>query len=147
MIELRNLDVGNWIQFARMQLPSHQDCFVASNVMTIAESKFLPQNIVKGIYRHGVPTGLLAYCDDDELRAGDCWLFRFMIDHPCQGQGIGRAALDLVIEEIRDRGARRLLTMCRPENAVAFDFYTKANFSEAGVLAEGDTLLEMPLNG
>ena len=142
MVELQELHKENWIPFAKMELPASQSHLVASNAMTIAESKFHPEQSVFGIYSKKEPVGLIAFCYDNELQQNDCWIYRFMISPKHQGKGLGKRAFELTVLKIISSGAKRILTMCKPTNTVAYHLYLEAGFSKAGILDDGDTLLE-----
>ena len=70
-----------------------------------------------------------------------------MIDKDFQGLGYGTKALKLVIEEIKQLGAKRIYTMHKLSNKTAGKLYQKAGFSYIGHLDDGDLLMEMKING
>jgi diamine N-acetyltransferase len=87
---------------------------------------------------------MLAYCPEiDEPLPGLYWLFRIMVDKSFQNLGYGKAAIKLCIEEIRNRGALRVRTMCRPDNEVAQKVYASLGFSKVGKLDDGDLMFEL----
>lgn len=63
-------------------------------------------------------------------------------DQQCKGHG--KQAILAAIRLMLDAGAKRIVTMCKPANSVAFGLYTKLGFAEAGTLEDGDTLLVLP---
>ena len=146
MIELREIDKENWASVARMELPEFQTRFVASNALTIAESKFYPANKVLGIFSKNEPVGLIAYCKNGEFRQGDYWIFRFMISYVHQNKGYGNQALHACVERLRNLGALRIIVMCGPKNDVAYKMYKGVGFSKAGILDDGDIWLKLVLN-
>ncbi|MEM7758650.1 MAG: GNAT family N-acetyltransferase [Cyanobacteria bacterium P01_A01_bin.40] len=146
-IKLRAVTIENWIDCIRLSLHPEQESYVASNVESIAESKFELNNQLRAIYKDNKAIGFLAFCvEDDPPDAELYWLFRFMIDKNFQGRGYGARALQLVIEEIKTLGAKRIHTMHKPQNKIAGRLYQKSGFSYIGSLDDGDLLMEMTIN-
>ena len=146
-IELREVTKDNWIDCLHLSLSPEQEDYVAPNVDSIAESKFHPNNQLRAIYLKEKMIGFLAFCVEDEPPDPELyWIFRLMIDQQFQNQGSGTKALKLVIEEIKNLGAKRIQTMHKPENKIAGKLYQKMGFSYIGSLDDGDLLMEMTLN-
>lgn len=147
MITLKPVDRSNWVACSQLSLGEDQQGFVASNLKTIAQSKFEPHYQLRAIYQDDLPVGMLAFCHEDDPEDLELyWIFRLMIDQRYQGQGIGRVAMKLTIEEIRALGAKRILTMHKPSNTVASALYDKLGFAPTGeVLEDGDIVRELKL--
>ncbi len=147
MITLRPVDRSNWVACSELSLGEDQRGFVASNLKTIAQSKFEPHYHLRAIYREDLPVGMLAFCHEDDPEDLELyWIFRLMIDQRYQGQGIGFEAMKLTIEEIKELGAKRILTMHKPSNTVASKLYDKLGFAPTGeVLEDGDLVRELKL--
>lgn len=146
MVTLRELTRENWVQCVRLTLDENQQGYLASNVETIAESKFEEHHRLRAIYNGDRLVGLIAYTHevdppDDEL----FWIFRLMVDKNHQRQGIGLAAMKLAIAEIAELGSSRIRTMHKPTNRTAASLYKKLGFREIGFLDDGDVLLELRL--
>ncbi|MDJ0588767.1 MAG: GNAT family N-acetyltransferase [Pleurocapsa sp. MO_226.B13] len=145
-IELKEVTKNNWIDCIDLSLYPEQEGNLAANVATIAESKFEPHYQLRAIYKKEKVIGFLAFCvEDDPPNPELYWLFRFMIDKNFQGQGYGTKALKLVIEEIKNLGAKRIQTMHKPKNKIAGKLYQKIGFSYIGNLDDGDLLMEMSI--
>ena len=143
-IELKEVTKDNWIECIRLSLYPEQEKNVASNVDSIAESKFEPNNQLRAIYKQDKIIGFLAFCIEDDPPDPELyWIFRFMIDKNSQGRGYGTKALKLVIEEIKKLGAKRIYTMHKPKNKIAGKLYQKIGFSYIGSLDDGDLLMAM----
>lgn len=143
-VRLVAVEKRNWIDCVRLSLSEEQAEFVASNVDTIAESKFEPHYELRAIQRGETIVGMLAYCPEvDEPEEGLFWLFRLMIDQGFQRNGYGKRAVQLCITEMKGRGATRIRTMCKPANSVAFRCYQSLGFEPKGFLDDGDQLLEL----
>ena len=144
MVNLRDVTAENWRACIRLSLHDDQVGYVASNVGTIAESKFNPHFHMRAIYADDQLVGMLAFCHEDDPEDLELfWIFRLMIDRHHQGNGYGIDAMRLAIEEIRKLGATRVRTMHRPENSAAAAIYAKLGFRSAGKLDDGDCLLEL----
>ncbi len=123
-IQLKPVTKDNWIDCIHLSLHPNQIGNLASNVATIAESKFEPENQLRAIYLGDRVIGMLAYCMEDEPPTPDVyWLFRFMIDKDFQNKCYGTKALDLVIQEIWTLGANKIYTSHKPENKIAGKLY------------------------
>ncbi|MEZ6049997.1 MAG: GNAT family N-acetyltransferase [Planctomycetaceae bacterium] len=143
---LQDVTRENWRACIRLEMHEHQQGFVASNVATIAESRFEPHFVLRAIYAEDKVVGMLAYCpEDDPPDPTLYWIFRLMIDKHHQGQGIGTAAMRLAIKEIRELGAHKVRTMHKPSNEIAAALYPKLGFQQIGFHDDGDVLLELEL--
>ena len=143
-IQLQEVTKDNWIECIHLSLHPEQESYLASNVDSIAESKFEPDNQLRAIYKNDKVIGFLAFCVEDEPPNPELyWIFRFMIDRNFQGLGYGTKALNLVIEEIKQLGAKRIQTMHKPQNKVAAKLYQKVGFVYIGQLDDGDLQMEM----
>lgn len=147
MITLRPVDRENWVACSRLSLGEEQEGLVASNMATIAQSKFEPHFQLRAIYKEEVLVGMLAFChEDDPLDLELYWLFRLMVDVTHQGKGIGLAAARLAIEEIRSLGATRIRTMHKPGNTTASSLYENLGFEFTGeTFDDGDFVRELTL--
>ncbi|MDY6782582.1 MAG: GNAT family N-acetyltransferase [Cyanobacteriota bacterium] len=146
-IELQEITRENWVGCIHLSLYPEQEKYVASNVDSIAESKFYPNHQLRAIYLKDKMIGFLAFCVEDDPSTPDLyWIFRFMVDKKFQGRGYGTKALQLAIEEIKSLGAKRIQTMHKPNNKIAAKLYQKLCFSYIGSLDDGDLLMEMVIN-
>ncbi|MCB1204501.1 MAG: GNAT family N-acetyltransferase [Verrucomicrobiae bacterium] len=147
MITLRPVDRENWVACSRLSLGEGQEGLVASNLATIAQSRFEPHFHLRAIYHEDSLVGMLAYCHEDDPEDLELyWIFRLMVDGVCQGKGYGSAAVKAAVDEMEGLGATRVRTMHKPENAVASSLYGKLGFERTGeVLDDGDIVLELNL--
>ena len=112
MISLRELTKENYLDCIRLNLHPDQEENLASNAITIAQSRFETDYRLKVIYEQETVIGLLAFCHEDEpLDYSIYWLFRFMIDKDHQNKGYGKQVLSLLVEEVQQLGGTTLLTM------------------------------------
>ncbi|MFZ6871443.1 GNAT family N-acetyltransferase [Undibacterium sp. Di27W] len=147
-IQLREVDIDNFDEVIHLPLLPHQENYLASNAYSLAQSKYDIYYRPRAIYVDEQLSGFLMYKTmHDEHRPREYAIHRFMIDHRQQGRGIGRQALQLAIEEIRqDLDAERITICYLPENPVAKDFYASFGFVETGVDEEGEMNAEIVLN-
>lgn len=148
MINLKNLDRENWIQCAKLSLDEAQKDYVAPNVYSIAESKVEEHYCPRVICFNEEVVGFLMYCVEiDPPDKTLFWLFRFMISKGNQAKGYGTTALQIAIDEIFTKGAKRIRTMYKPSNYVVGKLYKKLGFIETGECDEcGDIILELNIS-
>jgi diamine N-acetyltransferase len=141
---LRDITEENFEDFMEMELPEHQRDLLASNAYSIAQSRFYPDYIPRAIYCDGAPAGFLLYDRRADDVDGDYAIYRFMVDHPRQGQGIGRRAMALLLAELRAQPDLRRITICyHARNERARDFYAGFGFVETGVDTRGEMVAEL----
>lgn len=73
-------------------------------------------------------------------------LVRLMIDDRFQGRGYGRAALDAVVQLIRQRGLPTIRLSVVPENEQALVFYRRNGFAETGEIHGGEVVMERQIS-
>lgn len=74
------------------------------------------------------------------------FLWRMMIDRRFQGRGLGRLALDRLVDHVRTRPrARVLLTSCMSGPGSALGFYERRGFARTGGSHDGEVELALPL--
>lgn len=145
-IKLTPLSKDNWLKCIDLKLSKAQSQFVASNLETIAESKFQDHYELRAIEDKGNAVGMLAFCPEvDEPVPGQFWLFRLMVDERHQGKGYGKKAVEMCIDEMKLHGATSIRTMCKPANLVARNCYEKLGFNVIGNLDDGDLLFELKI--
>ena len=131
MINLKNLNRENWILCAKLSLDEYQKDYVAPNVYSIAESKVEEHYCPRVICSNDRVIGFLMYCVEvDPPDETLFWLFRFMIGKDHQAKGYGTKALQMAIDEIAAKGAKRIRTMYKSSNYVAGNFIKKRVFKK-----------------
>jgi diamine N-acetyltransferase len=131
-VRLEDVTAQNWRAVVKLKLDDEQKQLVASNVYSIAQSKFDPDAHPRAIYAGNNVVGFLMYDVpevEDEIQT--VAIYRFMIDKDHQGQGYGRAALTQAIEEIRQiPGIRKISISYLRSNPTAKQFYASFGFVE-----------------
>jgi diamine N-acetyltransferase len=150
-ITLRDVTGENFADVINLQLPEHQQDMLASNAYSIAESKFDPYARPRAIYDGAELVGFLMYWsledegeDAADRRPNEYSICRFMVDHRHQGRGVGRRALQLALEEIRQNQALECIYICyHPSNPIAKDFYASFGFVETGIDEDHEMIAEI----
>jgi len=146
-VRLENVTARNWRAVARLKLAPQQHDLVASNLYSIAQSKFDPNAHPRAVYAGKVLVGFLMYdVWDTKEKIREASIYRFMIDREHQGKGYGRAALARALDEIKaDPVVRKVSVGYMPENPVAKAFYASFGFAEAGKDEDGEIIAELKL--
>jgi len=120
---------------------------VASNLYSIAQSKFDPNAHPRAVYGGKQIVGFLMYdVWEGKDKTREASIYRFMIDRHHQGKGYGRAALALALAEIRAvPGITKISIGYMPDNPVAKPFYASFGFVEAGKDEDGEIIAELKL--
>jgi diamine N-acetyltransferase len=129
-VTLRDVTAENWRAVTRLELADDQKKLVASNVYSLAQSKFEADAHPRAIYAGDMLVGFIMY--DVTMDDAEAFIYRFMIGKEHQRQGYGRAALACAIDEIRRMpGIRSICISYMKDNPVAKDFYASFGFVEA----------------
>jgi diamine N-acetyltransferase len=144
-VSLREITKETLRQVLRLKVAPSQEGFVANNAISIAEAHFSPDRAwFRAIYADGAPVGFLMLEDDPSRPSYFLW--RLMIDADHQGRGIGRRAIELLVDHVRTRpGATELLTSCVPGEGGPGPFYEKLGFAYTGDVDEGELVMRRPL--
>ncbi|WP_374963135.1 GNAT family N-acetyltransferase [Lysinibacillus sp. RS5] len=145
MISLKSIDQSNWEACIKLKPKQEQQGFIASNLYSIAESKFFPHMNIKAIYGGEKLLGFAMYGID--LDDGNYWIYRFMIDEQYQGRGHGKSAMKLIIQDIESREDRTDVIWLgyQPDNEQARKLYASVGFKEAGMVPWGEMLAKYSL--
>lgn len=131
----------NWRDCVKLEVAKSEKHYVDRNVFALAEWKFEPENKVRAIYSESELVGMLAHYYHDGAYGKFHWLYHLMIEPKHQGKGIGQKAVKLAIKEMRDLGAKEIVTSYHPANIRAKHIYEKLGFKDNGVLEGGDPFL------
>ena len=123
-VTLRTITAQTVRTIINLQVSPQQRHLVASNAVSLAEALFHPEAWYRAVYADDDPVGFVMLYDE-HLRPTppaqpSVVLWRFMIDHRYQGRGIGRLALQSVLERVRGYPALERLE-CRGSTASTAD--------------------------
>ncbi|MBF2007787.1 GNAT family N-acetyltransferase [Chlorogloeopsis sp. ULAP01] len=146
-INLREINQDNWKECIRLKTTEEQEKFVASNLYSLAESKFYPSSVAFGIYHNETIIGFIMYDRmDSGYQNSGYFIWRFMIDKNHQGKGYGKAAMQAVIKLLQQKpDCKEILIGYKPENIVAEKLYLSLGFQKTGLIEHGDVLVYLPL--
>lgn len=131
-ITLREITKNNLRDILRLKVAPHQEQYVASNAVSLAEAHFEPDlPWFRAIYAGDVPVRFLMLEYDTEYETYNLW--RFMIDAQYQGLGYGRKALELLFAHVKTLPHPDTLhTSCVPAEGGPGPFYEKMGFVYTG---------------
>jgi diamine N-acetyltransferase len=137
-------------QVLRLAVAPEQESFVASNAVSLAQALFHPEAWYRAIYRDAAPVGFVMLEDPrllpDPPENPELSLWRFMVDRAFQGQGVGKAALELVVAHARGLGAySTLYTSYVPGPHGPEGFYRGFGFRDTGRVEGGEVVLALAL--
>jgi diamine N-acetyltransferase len=144
MIQLRPITKDNWEEAAGLEPFPEQKEFVAANVYSIAESKFHDDLTTFAIYDDETMVGFAMIGRDPE--DDQYWIMRFMIDRNFQRRGYGRAALALLIDQMRPLPEIAAINIgYEVANTGAAALYREFGFVETGLASWGEMTARLPL--
>jgi diamine N-acetyltransferase len=134
----------NFEALMNIELPPHQAQFVASNAYSIAQASFYPNLQPRAICHDGALAGFLLYGINANDEIGCYGIFRLMVDPTFQSRGVGRRAMEVLLQELRARPDLRRITICyKPDNEVGKRFYASLGFVETGIDGDGEMIAEI----
>ena len=134
MIHLANIDETNFFAARALSLGEDQRRFLDSPLGILARGYVYRKERARvlAIADEGTVVGLLLVKDMDEEPA--CYdLQQFMIDVRFQGQGYGRAALELLLAKLRQERKYDDVEVCvHRDNRAALGLFVGAGFRDTG---------------
>lgn len=153
MISLRPVVRADLDTLFDLKLHAEQHSFVAPNAVTLAEIHYISGGYALSVWAKEEIVGLLAMIDfreHDELFEGDdptaAFMLRLMIDADHQGNGYGRAAVNLAIAWAKSRRNTRFQTSFAPANKAARRLYESVGLRETGRIVEDEVETSLNLN-
>jgi diamine N-acetyltransferase len=126
-----------------LSVAPEQRGYVASNADSIAQAYFEPKAWFRAIAAGEDLVGFAMVYRDPE--AGQFYVWRFMVDARHQGNGYGRRAMELLVEEARSDGASEVTLSVVPGDQSALAFYARLGFEETGQVHEGEVEMRLRL--
>ncbi|MCY3410695.1 MAG: GNAT family N-acetyltransferase [Candidatus Heimdallarchaeota archaeon] len=139
-MRLEEITIETLKEAIELEVHEEQKKFVASNVMTVAQSKFFPNVSVQGIFEEGIMVGFVALLNETESNKETGYVYRFMIGAAHQGKGYGKKSMHLIIEKMKENNpsiSEVRLTVV-PENLGAKTFYENFGFKATGEIKDGE---------
>jgi len=145
-VTLREITKDNYRAACKLKVGPGQEHFVASNAVSIAESKFFPKMVCLGIYADEVMVGFMMH-GPEIGKEGQYWIIRLMVAADQQGHGYGRAAMQLIVDQFRaDPTCKQLGISYMPDNVVGGRLYASLGFVETGEMDEGENIARLIFN-
>ncbi len=111
--------------------------FVASNAYSIIQSVYEPGWTIKAIEHDGLLIGFTMYGLYEEKNSYE--ICRFMIDRKFQGEGYGKQALALIVEEMKKQfSCDKIYLSIEPSNLKGKHVYEKFGFVSTGEFLEDE---------
>jgi diamine N-acetyltransferase len=143
VVELREITSETVLAICNLEVAEDQREFVAPNAISIAEAHFVPTHWMRAIYADDEPAGfVLTYELPDESRY---YLWRFMVAEGFQRRGIGRRAVELLLDRWRGVAATAGSLSVVPENPGAIAFYESLGFRLTGEEEHGELVMRADL--
>lgn len=142
LVKLVDVTYDNFLEVIFLSVKEDQKNFIATNALSLAQSKYQEECIPKAIMVENNIVGFLMYCI--ERNEHEYWIFRLMIDQKYQGLGYGRKAMELIIHQIKQDPTHHLLRISfEPENIAAKTLYESFGFESTGVIDGGEIIYEL----
>lgn len=142
-VELREITSDTVRAICALEVAEEQRDFVAPNATSIAEAHFTPEHWMRAVYADGEPAGFVLTW---EVPAeGTYYLWRFMVAEGYQRRGVGRRAMELLLERWRALGVGVASLSVVPGNPAAMGFYESLGFRLTGEEEHGELVMRMEL--
>jgi diamine N-acetyltransferase len=141
-VELREITSETVRSICELEVAADQRSFVAPNAVSIAEAHFTPGHWMRAIYADGQPVGFVLTFDEP---SEGYFLWRFMIADGHQRRGIGRRAMEQVLEHWRELGVTAARTSVVPSNSCATRLYESLGFRLTGEEDHGERVMSLDM--
>ncbi|MGG0753025.1 GNAT family N-acetyltransferase [Brevibacillus laterosporus] len=142
---LKEITSENWEECIELQPHEDQKAFVASNLYSLAQSKFLPDFETLAVYKDQKMVGFVMFGKDPD--DSQYWIYRLMIDASHQGKGYGIKTMKQVIERIKAKtDTTDIMVAYHPENHAAAYLYKKLGFTIIGKAPWGEIMTRLSKN-
>lgn len=140
-LRLLCVDRSNYEAVCDLPLPPEQQSMLASNTWSLLEAAYNPGYQVRAIEADAVLVGFIMWVP---AQPGRVSIWRFMISHARQGQGLGSRALRAAIAEIAADPAVSEIEICyHPANEGSRRLYARHGFVEQGMDEDGEDMLAL----
>lgn len=138
-ISLKRITSDNYEEISLLEVEEYQEDYIASNMWSLVEAAYNENYVVRGIYLSDKPVGFFMWVKENSHKIA---IWRFMIDKAHQNKGLGRNALQLALNEIKQDKEINEIEICyNPLNPVAKTFYASFGFEEIGMDKDRDDML------
>jgi diamine N-acetyltransferase len=146
-ISLREITRDNWRECVRLKVADDQQKFVASNAVSLAQSKYEPECVPLAVYDGDIIVGFVMYRPEDYGISKLWFIDRLMVGAQYQGKGYGRAAMEALIARLKAvPGYNAILISFVPGNEAAEKLYSSLGFVDTGEIEEGEIVYRLSLS-
>jgi diamine N-acetyltransferase len=145
-ITLRDITRDNWRECVRLKVAEDQLKFVATNAVSLAESKFYPESVPLAAYDGDTMVGFVMYHPEDYEMSKLWFIERLMVGLQYQGKGYGRATMEALLARLKAvPGYAAILISFVPDNDAAQKLYSSLGFVDTGEVEEGELVYRLGL--
>ena len=142
-VSLELVTKNNYEAVCDLDVLEAQQDYVAANTWSLVEATFNEGYQTRVIYLAEQPVGFFMWVAETAEKIS---IWRFMVDHKYQQQGIGRKALTLALADIKQQAGIKEIEICyHPQNPVAKTFYGSFGFNEVGMDEDDEDMLAVIL--
>ena len=134
-VTLQAVTGDNLDHIIELRVADNQQHLVAPNERSLAEAAVTTDVMFRAIYAGDEPVGFLMV----STRPERFYLWRFMIDAKHQGKGYGKAAMELLIEQVgQETDVTELYLSYVPGEGSPEHFYKARGFTDTGEVHGGE---------
>lgn len=150
-LTMREVTRENWRATLRLAVHPEQQRFIADTVpiaaIALAKAYIRPGGLLWLPYAFYAQSQMIGFTElaYEPGSTDTYWLYHFFIDRTYQGQGYGKKALLLLLDEIKQQHAhcRSIRLTVHPDNTRAQHLYTGAGFQPTGDTMEGEPIYQL----
>ena len=149
-VTLREITSATVRDVIKLDVAPEQRRFVAANSTSLSEALFSKEAWYRAVYKGDELAGFVMLYDEslrpDPPAQPGIGLWRLMIDHRYQRQGVGREVMRLIVEHVRAKALfSSLSTSYVPGEGCPRDFYLSLGFAPNGEMDGDEVVLVLPL--
>ena len=149
MVSLRPLSESNRQAVEALRVSPSQERFVSGVADSLLEAAKHPdaRALYWAVHAEDTPVGFVMIADEvGSPEYISHYLWKLLIDERYQGQGLGTATLDLIVEYFRGRpGVELLNTSAGQGDGSPIAFYERYGFERTGDVLDDEVLLRLGL--
>jgi len=141
-VTLRKIDYEHFHEVIELELHEDQEKHLPSNLYSLAESSFSDSFHPRAIWCDEEIVGFTMHCfGEDEDDKHECVIWRFMIAREHQNRGIGKLAMDCLMDDIKTNDQCKVIEIYYDEeNIAAKKLYNGFGFEVVGQRDDGDAI-------
>lgn len=149
-VSLREITAETVDAVIKLSVAEQQKRFVAANAVSLAQALFAPEAWYRAIYLGEQLSGFVMLYDES-LRSTvpstpEVGVWRLMVAEQHQGKGIGRAAMQLVIDHVRGKRCFQTLKLSYvPSEGSPEPFYLSLGFRNTERIQDGERVMALTL--